>query len=122
MGREWSGDETTLARDWRVVNIPDEDSRGIDVATLFRRILDHFYDPLEPFVPAPADYSASIRAAVGRSQQGDFVCVADVVQFGVYMKFFVLRDAASEATAVSSNIRNAAEVSFFVARSKPSCI
>ena len=74
-----------------VVNIPNEDSRAMDVATLFRRILDHFYDSSEPFVPTPADYDASIRATIGGSQQGDFqdlpltVCVA-VVQFGVYMK------------------------------------
>ena len=27
--------------DWRVVSIPDEDSRSIDMVTLFFRILDH---------------------------------------------------------------------------------
>ena len=63
---------TTLVWEWRVVNIPNEDSRAMDVATLFRRILDQFYDSLEPFVPTPADYDASIRAAIGVSQQGDF--------------------------------------------------
>ena len=55
---------TTLARDWRVVSVSEEDSRVIDVVTLFSRILEHVYDPLEPFVPIAADTASSIRAAV----------------------------------------------------------
>ncbi len=113
--------KTTLVRDWRIVNIPNEDSRSIDVATLFSRILEHVYDPFEPFVPTTADISASIRAAIGGSQHGDFqdlpltVCVADVVQFGVYMKFFIISDPeVIVACSSTSNIRNAAEVSFFL--------
>ncbi len=48
---------------------------------------------LEPFVPTPADSTASIQA-VGGSQQGSFqdlplnVCVADAVQFGLYLIIF----------------------------------
>ena len=77
------------------MNIPDEDSRITDVATLFRRILEHVYDPLEPFAPTLADKDTPIRAVVGKSQQGDFqdvpvkVYVADVVMFGVYIKFYI---------------------------------
>ena len=50
--------------------------------------MPHFFVALEPFVPTPADSTASIRAAVGGSQQGSFqdlplnVCVADALQFG----------------------------------------
>ena len=74
---------TTFVGDWRVVNIPNEDSRAMDVPKIL--------DSLEPFVPTPADYDASIRAAIGGSQQGDFqdlpltVCVADVVHFFTHM-------------------------------------
>ena len=57
-----------VARDWRVVSVPEEDSKVIDVAALFSRILEHVYNPLEPFVPTSADSTASIRAAVGGSQ------------------------------------------------------
>ncbi len=31
----------TVARDWRVVSVPEEDSKVIDVAALFSRILEH---------------------------------------------------------------------------------
>ncbi len=30
-----------VARDWRVVSVPEEDSKVIDVAALFSRILEH---------------------------------------------------------------------------------
>ena len=106
--------KTTLARDWRVVNIPEEDSRTIDVATLFSRIAEHVYDPLEPLVLTAADATASIRAAVGASQQGSFqglplaVCVADAIQFGIYMKFFIIR---SDEVLVCASSNTAAEVS-----------
>ena len=115
----WLAAKTTLVRDWRVVNIESEESRSIDVGTLFSRILDHVYDPLEPFIPTPADKSASFAAAIGGSQQGDFqdlplsVCVADAIQFGVYLKFFIIREDPGVAV-VCSSIRNAAEVSSFV--------
>ncbi len=52
--------------------MPEEDSKVIDVVALFSRILEHVYNPLEPFVPTTADSTASIRAAVGGSQQGSF--------------------------------------------------
>ena len=37
-----------MAREWRVVQVPEEDARITDISTLFTRILDHVYDPLEP--------------------------------------------------------------------------
>ena len=113
-------DYTTLARDWRIVNIPEEDSKAIDIATLFSRILEHVYDPLEPYLPTPADSTAPIRAAVGSSQQGSFqdlplnVRVADAVQFGLYLKFFIIRGENEVSVGTTSNIRNAAEVEFSI--------
>ena len=59
----------TVARDCRVVSVPEEDSKVIDAAALFSRILEHVYDPLEP---TSADSTASVRAAIGGSQQGRF--------------------------------------------------
>ncbi len=50
-----------VARDWRVVSVPEEDSKVIDVAALFSRILEHY-------ITTSADSTASIRAAVGGSQ------------------------------------------------------
>ncbi len=72
----------TVARDWRVVSVLEEDSKVIRCCCT-----------LEPFVPTPADSTASIRAVVCGSQQGSFqdlpldVCVADAVQFGLYLIF-----------------------------------
>ena len=111
--------KTSVVRDWRVVNVPSEDSTTISVATLFSRILDHVYDPLEPFEPTSADRIAPIRAAVGSSQKGDFqdlpltVRVADVLTFGVYLKFFIIReDTALSCCSISSSSKNVTEVSF----------
>lgn len=110
---------TALARDWRVVNIPNEDGGSTDVATFFLRMLQHVYDSLEPFVPTQADKEAPIRAAIGSSQKSDFqdvpltVYVADVAtMFGVYMKFYILREDVDVDVACPSNRRNAFEVSF----------
>ena len=62
--------KTTLARDWRVVGISEEDS-AIDVATLYLSVVNHIYDSLEPFSPLPGD-SGTIRAEIGSSQKGPF--------------------------------------------------
>lgn len=107
--------KTTLVRDWRVVNITDDDAMATDVATFFCRILDHVYDILEPIVPTPTDKIAPIRAAIGGSQSGEFqdiplaVHVSDVAVFGKYMKFYIIREDAD--IEVSCSERNAFEVS-----------
>ena len=111
---------TTLARDWRVVCIPEED-RGIDVATLFSRIADHIYDPLEPFSPSATIRNAAIRGEVGSSQEGNFqgfpltVLVGDLVQaFGSYIKFFILCEEVPSTSSQQSS-KNAFEVARCIA-------
>ena len=70
---------------WRVVSLPDADSKAIDISTLFVRISNKVYDALDPFILSPTQRGAPIRAEIGRSQKGDFqdvslsICVADVV-------------------------------------------
>lgn len=54
--------KTTVVRDWRVVSIPEEDSRSNDVATLFFRLC---------MTPSSAD-KAGIRVEVGSSQAASF--------------------------------------------------
>ena len=73
-----------MARKWRVVQVEDEWST--DISTLFTRILDRVYDPLEPFRPLETDRDAPIRAKIGSSQNStDFqdipviVCIVDAV-------------------------------------------
>ena len=89
---------TRVVRDWRVVSIPDEDSRSIDVATLFFRILDHVYDLMEPFNPYSADKKAAIYVEVGSSQAASFqgvplsASIAELVAFGSYLKFYILHE------------------------------
>ena len=45
--------KTSVAREWRVVTIPSEDTE-VDIGTFFQCIIDHVYDPLEPFHPTPS--------------------------------------------------------------------
>ena len=65
--RQYS-DRTQVVREWRVVQVPEEDAHTTDISTLFTRILDHVYDPLEPFRPLETDQDAPIRAESGSSQ------------------------------------------------------
>ena len=90
-------DKIALGRDWRVVSLPDADSKAIDILTLFVRISNKVYDALDPFILSPTQRGAPIRAEIGRTQKGDFqdvslsICVADVVDmFGLYVKFYIL--------------------------------
>ena len=111
-----------MVREWRVVQVPEEDARTTDISTLFTRILDHVYDPLEPFRPLETDRDAPIRAEIGSSQNStDFqgipvtVCIADAVSFfGLYIKLFILREN-EEATCLQTaqRGRNAFEVSLY---------
>ena len=59
-------DRTQVAREWRVVQVVEEDARITDIATHFTRILDHMYNPLEPF--RPLETNSPIRAEIGSSQ------------------------------------------------------
>lgn len=89
--------KSQVAREWRVVHIPEEDGRDVDLATLFTRIINHTYDPLEPFCPSNEEREAPIRAEIGKTQATtDFqgiplsIRVADAIAlFGVYIKFYL---------------------------------
>ena len=95
--RQYSS-KTQVAREWRVVQVPEEDAAVMDISSLFTRIVEHVYDPLEPFIPLESDRDAPIRAEIGSSQSGsDFqgipvtVCVANAVSlFGLYIKLYIL--------------------------------
>ena len=41
---------TILARGWRVVNVPDDESNSVNFVDLYTKIIKHTLDPLEPFV------------------------------------------------------------------------
>lgn len=112
-----------MAREWRVVQVPEENARITDISTLFTRILDHVYDPLEPFRPLETDRDAPIRAEIGTSQNAaDFqgipvtVCIADAVSFfNLYVKLYILREY-EETTCLLQTAprgRNAFEVSLY---------
>ena len=99
-----------------MVTIADDDS-GVDIAAFFQRIIDHVYDSLEPFQPTLADRSSPLRASVGATQRGDFLDIplsaslAEVTRtFGIYLKFFILHDAASGFCSTVNAGRNAFEV------------
>lgn len=108
--------KTSVARDWRVITIPSEDTE-VDIGTFFQRIIDHVYDPLEPFQPTPRDRSSPLRASVGATQKGDFqeipliASLPEVTRtFGIYLKFFIVHeDQADDSSAVRTS-RNAFEV------------
>ena len=116
--RQYS-DRTQVVREWRVVQVPEEDARTTDISTLFHRILDYVYDLLEPFRPLKTDQDAPIRAEIGSSQNStDFqgipvtVCITDAVSF--YIKLFILCEN-EEATCLQTaqRGRNAFEVSLY---------
>ena len=108
---------TSVAREWRVVTIPSEDS-DVDIATFFQRIIDHVYDHLEPFQPTPADKRSPLRASVGATQKGDFqeipliASLAEVTRtFGIYLKFFIIHEDVDEPCSSSTQAqKNAFEV------------
>ena len=83
-----------VARDWRVVMVPDDDNH-LDVLGLYNGIGSHTFDLLEPFVALEGD--KSVRAQVGKHQTAQVyqdiplsVKVSDAAQsFGIYFKFFV---------------------------------
>ena len=59
---------TVLARDWRVVNVPDDESNIVNFIDLYTKIVEHSLDPLEPFVLPDDKKNAPIRVKIGRSQ------------------------------------------------------
>ena len=53
--------KTEVAREWRLVQVPDEDAAVIDIsAGLFHQNHEHVYDRLEPFVQLESDRVAPI--------------------------------------------------------------
>jgi hypothetical protein len=86
---------TLVAREWRVVNLAEEEGDSVDIATFFNGI------SLEPFSPSPSDQVAPVWAAIETSQDSPFqdilltVRVAEVTaMFGVYIKFFIIHALA----------------------------
>lgn len=120
-------ERTQVVRDWRVVQVPEEDAQVIDISTLFTRIRDRVYDPSEPFQQLETDRDATIRAKIGDSKCcNDFqdipvtgVCIADAEsRFGHFIKLYILRgneQATSSSHATRCGRRNASEVSLKVA-------
>ena len=115
-----TGSKTQVARDWRVVNIPEEDVRRTDIFRLYVRIVEHTFDSLEPYSPPVGSKDAPVRALIGKTQNAkDFqdiplnVCVADAVAlFEVYIKFMIVlaEDEAAVHIPSEDSRRNAFEV------------
>ena len=113
------GSKTTVAREWRVVSVPDEDCRRTDLLALYNCICNHVFDEMEPYCPVDGG-SFPVRAMIGNAQNTNQfqdiplnVCVADAVgAFGLYIKYIVLVDGESvECTqGVTGHKRNAFEV------------
>ena len=110
---------TVLARDWRVVNVPDDESNVVNFIDLYTKIVEHSLDPLEPFVLPDDKKNAPIRVKIGRSQtSSDFqdvpltVKVSEAVElFGLYVKFFVqCEDLPCSSQSVPHSGRNAFQV------------
>ena len=70
--------KTLVARDWRVVDIPDEDAATTNLSILYQNICSHSYDALEPFQPAPEDVDAPLKAEIGSTQTSRFSVAASV--------------------------------------------
>ena len=114
---------TTLARDWRVVNVPDDESNNVNFIDLYVKIVEHSLDALEPLILPEDKKNAPIRVQIGRSQNAsDFqdvpltVKVSDALAlFGVYVKFFVqCEEPPCSSTSIPGSGRNAFEVSIFL--------
>ena len=113
------GSKTTVAREWRVVNVPDEDCRRTDLLALYNCIRNHVFDEMEPYFPVDGG-SFPVQSMIGNAQNtNEFqdiplnVYVADAVSaFGLYIKYIVLVDGESvECTqGVTGHKTNAFEV------------
>ena len=107
--------KTAVACDWRVVMIPEDGYSDVTFIDLYQNILNHTFDPLEPFVLSE---ELSIRVQIGKEQAGKFqeipitVKVADAIStFGVYIKYFVqCEEAQGPSVSVANPRRNAFEV------------
>lgn len=87
-----TGSKMQVARDWRVVSIPEEDIRRTDILCLYTGIVDHTYNSLEPYSPPPGSRDVPLN-----------VCVADAVAlFGVYLKFIVVLEDDEATVRVPS--------------------
>ena len=104
--------KTVVARDWRVVDIPDEDAGTTTLSILYQNICSHTYDAMEPFQPTLEDMDAPLKAEIGSTQTGgDFqslpltVCVGEVVRlFGLYIKLYILMESPTEETTLPVRI------------------
>ena len=62
-----TGSKTQVARDWRVVNIPEEDVRRTDIFRLYVGIVDHTFDSLELYSPPLGSRDAPVRALIDKT-------------------------------------------------------
>lgn len=118
-----------VERDWRVVTIPEEDSLQASIADLFNGIVEHSFDPMEPFSPPPETQSYTVCAQVGQTKAGDFQDVplnARLSQvtdaFGLHYKFMLIVQLGElagplQTVRVDKPRRNAYEVSSSIAAS-----
>ena len=110
--------KTAIARDWRVVMVPEDECSTVTFADLYQKILNHVLDPMEPFILPEEQKDASIRVQIGKEQTGSFqdiplaVRVADAMPtFGIYIKYFIqCEDLPGTSVPVNNPRRNAFEV------------
>ena len=60
------GSKTTVAREWRVVNVPDGNCRLTDLLALYNCICKHVFDQLEPYCPVDGG-SFPVQALIGNA-------------------------------------------------------
>ena len=114
--------QKVVERDWRIVAVPDEEVSDASVSSLFLAVVNHAYDPMEPFTLPLEKRDCPVQAQVGKAMDDlsnfqDVPLVARlsevVVAFGMYFKFIVkceLEPSPSSSVAVSRPVRNAFEV------------
>ena len=86
-----------MARDWRVVNVPDDKLKDVNFIDLYMKIVEDTLDLLELFVLPKNKKNAPIRVQIGENLNASnfqdvplTVKVSDAVAlFGLYVKFFV---------------------------------
>ena len=60
---------TALAREWRVVMVPDDECSTVNFIDLYLKIVNHTLDPLEPFVLPEDKNNSPIRVRIGKSKR-----------------------------------------------------
>ncbi len=111
---------SVIAREWRVVQVPDEDCAATTIVVLYENICKHAYDPMEPFILSVVEEEAALMAQIGSSQtSSDFqsipvtISIGDACSlFGIYLKLFLLVEQSPVAVVVPVKQGNAFKVFF----------